>query len=424
MYRISLLIMALALLSAVSPLSGAGPAAAKVTTLKLSPGAYLHLATQDNWKWSPAIAYATQHDDYLVVWETVLVGGHHAIFGRRVTALAQMGPEFLVYSGDYNSLQPAVAYDGTHDRYLVVWTYDSAGDGQDNDIYGRFIPWDGPSAGEAAFGVDNSRYNTDKPRLAYSPTSDEFLIAWKVEASPAYIAGGLIFANKTGLPVDISSGPEERDFPDVTYNLARNEFIVTWDEFVDHDDRGLDVYAIRLDHDGAPMGTGEFAVATGAFNEQHPSVAACSAADTYFLVWQQQVNHTTDDNIFGRMISGAGVLGPSYGVAGTTLPQRYPRVTCNPRGYEFFMVWHDQYADPLLRWGVWASVVSPNFVKEAVNFQVVAPNDYADRLYPVAAAGKNTYLVVWQHGRDSVSYLDIWGQEVRLIAGYLPSVRK
>jgi hypothetical protein len=385
--------------------------------------AYLQLATDDSWKWSPAVAYDTAHDRYLTVWETIQVGGHHAIYARLVNSLGQMSGVFEIYNGDNNSLQPAVAYDSAHGRYFVVWAYDSAGDGLDGDIYGRFIPWDGPSAGESAFGVDVSRDNTDKPKLAYSPISDRFLVVWKVEAAPSYIAGGIIKGDKSGFPVAVSSGPEVRDFPDVTYNLSRNEFVVVWDEDVGDGQMDLDVRAIRLDFAGGVMGVGEFAVTTSTSNEQHPTVAACSQADEYFFAWQQQVNQSANENIFGRMMSGTGVLGQSYGVAGTTLPQRYPEVSCNPGGTEFLLAWHDQYAQPLLRWGVWAEVIGTNFaVKPA--FQVVAPSGTADRLYPAVAYGNKSALIVWQHSRDVGSFLDIWGQLVWPYTVFLPLLRR
>ena len=46
----------------------------------------------------------------------------------------------------------------------------------------------------------------------------------------------------TGIAVPISSGPEVRDFPDVTYNLARNEYMAVWDVDMGRDGMDLDVY--------------------------------------------------------------------------------------------------------------------------------------------------------------------------------------
>lgn len=421
----------LGLLLLIGLLGGIGLAVANSSSYNVFHSAYLVLAEDDSWKWSPAVAYSTLHDEYLVVWETWLPGSnHHLIYGRRVGARGQLYPTFVVYDDVNNSLQPAVAYDSTHDRYLVVWSYDSAGDGLDCDIYGRFIPWDGPSDSDLAFGFDNSRTNADKPKLAYSPTEDEFLIVWKVEENPAYIAGGILYYDKPAVALNvISSGPEIRDFPDLTYNLDRNEFVVVWDEDVGRDSQDLDIYAVRLDHDGAPMSPGEFGVSTLIQNEQHPTVTACYAADEYLFAWQQQVNPTsTDDNIFGRVMTGAGALQQSYGLEGSTLPQRYPDLSCNPTGNEFLMVWQDMYAQPALMVGIWGAFFRTNPYTEPPygepGFEVVRPSDTRDRLFPAVAYGKMNALVVWQHRRENSGYYDIWGQLTWPHETLLPVLRK
>ncbi len=404
------------------------PAVAETAEINLRQSPYMILAAEDNWKWSPAVAYDPDHDAYLVVWEDVWPGtNHHNIYGRLVTAGGLMSPDFLIADDINNSLQPDVAYDNIHDRYLVVWAYDAAGDGLDGDIYGRFIPWNAPYPNpEQPFGIDESRANSDKPRLAYSPTSDEFLIVWKVETlDPApYIAGGIIKSDKTGFPVAISSGSEARDFPVVAYNLATNDFLVAWDVDVTRTNYDLDIYAVRIYANGAHVPPGEFAVATLPQVEEQPSVAACYNAYNYFIVWSQQVNTVSDDyNIFGRMMDVAGTLGQSYGVAGTTLPQRHPSVSCNPAGSEYILAWDDMYAQPLKRVGIWAEAVSTSFWVQSA-FEVVRPSDNKDRQFPAVANGKVTALVVWQHQRENSGYFDIWAQLVQPHALFLPTIRK
>jgi hypothetical protein len=411
-------------------LAGSGRAAAQPDTLfNIWHSAYLQVATEDNYKWSPAAAYDSQHDQYLVVWENLWPNGQHDIYGRRVTANGQLLAEFVVYADTvtgYMSKQPAVAYDSTHDRYLVVWSYDSAGDNKDYDILGRFIPWDGPNPAQGAFGIETSRASTTKPRVVYAVTPDEFMLVWKIEGDSSNnnissIAGGLIFNNGNGVPVSISTDQMVDDFPDVAYNQARNEFLAVWDVDVSRTNYDLDIYAIRLAWDGVAQGPGEFEVTNSLSVEQHPSVAACSQANQYFIAWQQQVNLGPDDNIFGRFVAGDGTMDPIYGYAGTTLPQRYPRVTCNSEGTEYLLTWHDQYAQPLLRWGVWAEIIQTHGIVEPA-FEVVRPSDDRDRLYPAVAYGRDSALFAWQHARDDVGWLDIWGQVVRLHTIFMPLV--
>ena len=121
MKRIHYLLLATMLLCCL--LSEVRPAAANTSGINLARGPYLVLANEDAWKWSPDVAYDSNHDRYLVVWEVLWPSGHHSIYGRLVSASGQLSSEFVVFDDVYNSKQPAVAYDKIHDRYLVVWSY-------------------------------------------------------------------------------------------------------------------------------------------------------------------------------------------------------------------------------------------------------------------------------------------------------------
>jgi hypothetical protein len=387
---------------------------------------YLVLANDDSWKWTASVAYSPQHDDYMVVWETWLPGSnHHLINGRRVGSDGTLYQAFVVYDDTYNSLQPAIAYDGVHDRYLVVWSYDSTGDGTDDDIYGRFIPWNGPSLSEPAFAIDSDRTNADKPRVAYSSTADEFMIVWKVEDDPPYIAGGIIYHDKSGKALGaISTDGLVDDFPDVAYNQASGDFLTVWDVDVTRTTYDLDIYGVRLNWEGLPQYPGEFPIATLIDVEEHPTVAACYNYNQFFVAWQRKVDPVKPDwNIYGRFMTGTGFLGPIYGYAGTTSPQRNARLTCNPYGTKYLLTWDDMYAQPLSRIGVWAEIINPNGIVEPA-FEVVRPSDTKDRVNPAVAFGKLNTLIVWQHQREASTYYDIWGQLIWPYRANLPLIKK
>lgn len=399
------------------------PAAGSAAQINRYQSPYLQVSVKDSWKYSPGVAYAGKHDQYLVVWENLPTSGPIEIYGRRVSAAGQLlGDMFIISSGGHNSKQPAVAYDDIHDRYLVVWSYDSAGDNLNNDIYGRYIPWDGPSATLAPFGIDLSvASSTTNPRVAYGISADRFMLVWKVGGSPSRIGGVTVSGSLSGSLLSIDCGDGDCDFPDVTYNLARDEFVAVWSLF--NPDSGLDVYAERFNSNGIPQAPGVFTVAASSQNEQHPTVAACDKADQYLFVWQNQVETTTDDDLSARFMTGGGTLSPIIGIEGATFPQGYPRLSCNPFGTEYLLTWHNQFADPYVRGGVWAKVVHTDQTVESP-FQVVAPSETKDRLYPAVANGKNSALIAWQHGREGSDYLDIWAQLVRVHAIFVPLVRR
>ena len=71
----------------------------------------------------PAVAYNSVRDAYLVVWEDAQAS-EIAIYAQRVGSDGQLqgGRITVAAYATYTSTQPAVAYSPTTDQYLVVYT--------------------------------------------------------------------------------------------------------------------------------------------------------------------------------------------------------------------------------------------------------------------------------------------------------------
>jgi hypothetical protein len=398
----------------------------RLASVQASADVYLSqeivVSALDNNKYSPAVAYNSNHDQYLVVWENVWPGGHHDIYAQRISSTGQLLSWFAVSVNTNKQMQPSVAYDPLRDRYLVTWIYDVWGNGTDWDVYGRFIPWNGPDSGLTDFMICNWNSGQWHPKVAYGLAQDEFLVVWMNSASsvPTYISGRRIFADGSGFPSNgftISSGPENRDFPSVAYNLARNEYLVTWDVVK----ASLDIYGLRMTGTGIALGGGEFSIAGWPDNEEHPSVAACNQADQYLVTWQSLVTPPNDTDIYGRYIGGDGSLAGVYLVDGTTAPEKESEVTCNQGGGQYLITWQTMYTDGY--YGIWGRRAFPDESMED-SFGLVASGNNADRAYPAAAGGKANYLVAWEHQRDGTSYQDIHGLLVTPYKVFLPFIRR
>ena len=394
------------------------------SALAASLGNEIVISESNGSKYSPAIAYNSKHDEYLVVWENVVWStGHHDIYAQRVSSAGKLlGGEFSVStsSGLNNQMNPSVAYDSVHDRYLVVFAYDFLRDGSDWDIYGRFIPWNGPDPGLSDFMICPWTSNQRRPVVAYGRTQEEFLVTWANAPSgqPTYISARRVFADGSGFPANpflVSSGPEDRDFQDVTYNLARNEYLVIWD--VLKSGSGLDIYGIRLSATGSaltggdPTVTGEFPIAGWPANEEKPKVAACSQADQYLVAWQSdQDTGGTDFAIYARYLNGNAVPGNVHMIADTTLPQLSVDLACNAGRQRYLLAWQDKYVGG--EYGIWARLAySDESLKP--DFEVAGPRSAADREFPAVAGGRTSFMMAWEHDRDGGTKLDIHGRILR-----------
>ena len=293
-------------------------------------------------------------------------------------------------------INPAVAYDPIHDRYLVVFGYDYYGDDSDWDINGRFIPWDGPDAGLLDFGICTWDSDQKHPAVAYGQSRAGIhgrLGQRSRRRSRAISAPGGFLRPAGFAPGDgftVSSGPELRDFPDIAYNLSRNEYLIVWD--VELTANNINIAGARLNASvqllpgGDPWLTGEFTIAGWPAYEEQPAVAACHTADQYLVAWQSdQDTAKTDFAIYGRYLDGEAHVGNVYLIDDTTSPERNAAVACDFQGKQYLLAWQSRYVSG--EYGIWARKAYPYEILDAA-FEMMGPRSLADRQYPAVAVGR------------------------------------
>lgn len=423
--KIGLCVLAVGSLIAVFWITGAHAAFSSLENTYV--GVDLPVNVDDNRSFMPAVAYNHKHHEYLVVWHTQWTIGTRDIRARRISENGDLLAEFTVFENPTrDSAQPDVAYDPVHDRYLVVWIYDTPGDGSDWDLFGRFIPWEGPDPGLGEFPISTWSSSQWSPKVVYARASEEFLVVWNNEPAgiPWYISGRRIFANGSGFPPGdgftiTSSMTENRVNPDVAYNLARNEYMVVWERVPG------DIWGVRLRGDGVPLGTGEFGIAGWPDNEILPAVAACHGADQYLVAWQSDQGGGNLDP-YARYISGDGSPGSVLHLIDTPGADGVPDLSCDHRGLGYLAVWELQFSNLTGPLGVQGRLVNTNGTMQEP-FQIVSPiaGSGQDRTTPAVAGGSSGFLVAWEHVRDvDPSFQDIHGRLIAAHSLYLPLMRK
>lgn len=317
------LVFALGLLAAIAAVPGEGlaqPVSARdhqavMQSPILDPFINIWVDTVDNYR--PAVAYNSLHDEYLVVWYNDQGGGTWDIYAQRVGGDGTLKSWFSVtHNTGFHNYDPAVVYNPHQDEYLIAWVYDSAITG--SDIWARLVKWNGDDLGAARYAEFQINGDSDKqwnPAVAYSSHNNEYVVVYE-----NWWAGGLrdIDARRVDKDgnalggasgVNIATGPgEERVFPDVAYNKARNEYLI--------------VYSFGVGSDGgiygkvasANLGTlsSEIHICDDSYDQDFPAVAGGS--DEYLVVWEDGTWGTDDYDIFARRVSGAGT--PQAGPGG------------------------------------------------------------------------------------------------------------
>jgi hypothetical protein len=383
----------------------------------------------NNLKWSPAVAYSPQHHEYLVVWQNQWSGSQD-IYGQRVSEHGELLSWFCITTGTNDRIEPAVAYDPTRERYLVVWMYDYYDDALDYDIYGRFVAWDGSSMTDEIT-ISNASFTEYYPQLAYGLAQDVFTVTWQshTTSSPYYIMSRQISAADGTFPASafpISQGYEHRYNPDITYNLARNEWLIVWSQLVDSKALNYDIYGVRLSGNGTPLGTGNFPIATGSTDETQPAVAACDQLDQYLVVYQIRYYYPPpyDFDIAMRYIAGDGVPGNTWWWILPFSEQLSPDIVCNSSGNSYLIAWQSDFAvtgdDGIYTMGADANGPTQQ------NTITIAPGTGGEgRFTPAIGGGQSQFLVTWVHdiSRTKTYYQDIYGLIYTPYVTFLPFLK-
>ena len=229
------------------------------------------------WWVGPDIAYNVTDNVYIVAWcgdtdAAPYVNDEYEIWGRRFFAnltpvdgsqysISAMGPSS---NPNYYASQPAVAWDSTHNNFLVVWEGDHNGSGLADDeveIFGQFIP-------------------ADPAILFFVVNNFQISLMGGVNGDPNYDAFN----------------------PDVAYNAAFDNYLVTWigdDNQWATVDEEFDVRGRLMAWDGTPLATQYRLSAMGQFDGDPAysahSPAVISSGDSYHVVWHG------DDNTFGMV---------------------------------------------------------------------------------------------------------------------------
>jgi len=205
----------------------------------LSPilGSFIHIWVDTVNNYKPAVAYNSNHDEYLVVWYNDQGGGTWDIYARRVDGDGSLLSNFTVATNaGKKNWQPDVVYNPDQDEYLIVYTYESSS--TDYDVWARLVKWNGADLGDpryVEFSINNESGIQQNPAVAYNSQSNEYLVVYDNWWSSSLHDVDARRVDKDGTPlggasgVNIATGAGElRHWPDVAYNEARNEYLIVY----------------------------------------------------------------------------------------------------------------------------------------------------------------------------------------------------
>lgn len=340
----------------------------------------------------PSLAYDSQNNRYLLVYQKSEMGETPHIFGQLLNCDGTpFGEEFLISEGDLDKLSPSVAYDGTNQRFLVVWQ--ELRSGTSYDIYGQLVNANGTLNG-SNFVISDAEFYQYYPKVAYDNANQRFLVVWEdIRSNDTFdIYGQLVNADGTlnGSNFVISNAPNNQRNPSVAYDSVNQRFLVAW-----ADTRGgisYDIYAQLVNANGTLSGS-NFVISEATNAQYSPSVAYDGTNQRFLVVWYD-LRSGTDYDIYGQLVSANGTLsGSNFAVSEAANDQNNPSVAFDSVNQRFLVVWEDARGATS---DIYAQYVQADGTLSGSNF-VISEADY-DQLTPAVAYNYNfaNFLVAYE----------------------------
>ena len=282
----------------------------------------------------PAVAYNSEDDEYLVVWQDEWCDSQPPytaddIYGWRVNSEGNLIGDVIPISIATDceldeSVQqgPAMAYNSQDNQYLVVWEDDRNGNW---DIYGQLLSAAGEPLGNN-FPIVEVQGDQRRPDLVYNSQDNLYLVVWQDNYYGDWdIDGRRVWSDgmRGGVfPISSSAGSEQ--IPAVAYNSEDNEYLVAWQDRRNGCD---DIYGQRVGSDDSLLGD-ECPISTAASDQESPDVAYNSQNNEYIVVWQDERNGEDNDDIYGQRVGPTPIPTPTS--TPTLTPTHTPAVTVTP----------------------------------------------------------------------------------------------
>ncbi len=392
---------------------------------------------------TPAVAFDSLNQRYLLVWSADETDGDFHIYGQLLTgaAGASIGPSFLISSSgpaDTDHRQPAVAFSPAHSQYLVIWSSDAANPGA-YEIVGQVINPDGQLVGPTNRYSDMGSIDTDPafdavtPDLAFHPFLNEFVVVWAADDDPGALSDGRF--EVYGQLVDGSTGAElgANDFR-ITYSLADDKgndvlepsvavhpssdrwFVAFEGDLGDDGVHDPEIWMYGCSADTPDASAANLSNMGGSLfdgiSARNPDLAWVPSSGELICVWDADASGLSFQGIYGQRLLPDGTLVGgmiSFQAAGAT-PSNVlreaiePTIVIDPVTDEWFVAWRGDLNDGLPHFDheIWARRF--NDVGVAIGAAALALSNMDPSLGPVAGAGAPAVAVNSIHGYKMIAW--------------------
>jgi hypothetical protein len=307
-----------------------------------------------------------------------------------------------IITGAFDQVKPRLAYSPGRNEFLLVWEQDRAeGTLTYGSIYCRRLSAGGAPLGSATLlSMSDAAYSPD---VAYNPVRDEYLVLWHEYAGTYADVFGQRLASsggKVGGVLTISSAANHQRSPSVACNTQTGAYLAAWSDQRNVPVSNRDIYASRLGSDGIPIGS-PIVVCSQPGIQHNSDVTYNAAADLFLVAWEDYRSDPSANaigDVYAQRVSSAGgLLGGNIAIGAAAYHQGAPASAWGPATDGVVVVWEDnRYEAGSDVWGRRVSATG-----NALSAQPVGQAAGAQNQACIAADASGGFLVVWKDNRNT-----------------------
>lgn len=372
----------------------------------------------------PAIAYNSDADEYLVVYERSASASNADIYAQRVSSDGSLigGPIALANSAR-DERRPRLAYNDNSNNYLVIWEYDQTTNGSNFDLQLRTVSATGSLGTLRTLGSSTSQDLA--PEIAFGSTDREYLVAYETDGDgDGKIDLGMLRLNASGtllgaiyLQMPGIPGFVNATEPQLAFNSGANEFMVVFERDLNGDGSNIELWETRFNPDLTLVVPQIFVLARNDIHDLNPFLAYDATHDEYLAVWERDATGTgTDLSVSSRKLTAAGGLGGI--VFGLASDAANPRAVYNQNLDDFVIVWEEGGATPKIKARRVHFTITTLQTRASVDVTTGAASGY-HRPDVGTSLVSNTFLTAWEEDAGSGNF-DV---RSRLLGTFAPALQ-
>ncbi len=375
-------------------------------------GIDIPISAQPEFEETPVIGVweTTGGSVFFVAWEARV--GRGDLRGQRIAANgSKIGAPFTVSDNPYTQARPTIAVARTAPQPVVLAAWEDYR-AEIPGIYAQRLDANALKVG-LHIGLTPLDGLQARPVIAYSATSDRYLVAWyHLDAGGARIMAYTVRGDGAlaWRPFTVAAGIQTPDLAlAVAWDALNNRFLVVWDDIAPATADDFNIYGQIVTLDGDLVGD-KFAISSAPGQQHAPVVAFSPELERYLVVFEGVDTFYQMTNLYGQLVAtdGAPLLTDVNTNFLLTMPgaarmARYPDVAYDAASHTFLAVWQDNRADPA-GWDVYGRRVDGETgTLMAPEFAIAAAANRFEELPRLAAGPAGRYFVVWQ---DTAAVVD------------------